>query len=260
MTSVIVTTYNRPGQTVGAVESVLSQTLTPDEVIVVDDGSTDETTEALRPFGNSIRVLRQEQKGVSAARNAGIRASSGDWLAFLDSDDLWLPRKLEAQAEALKNTDYKIIYTNEKWIKDGRHRNQGKRHKKYSGRIYEKCLPLCIISPSSVMIHRSVFETVGLFEEDLPACEDYDMWLRVCARYPVAYLSEKLIVKQAGDWPQLSDQHSLDRYRIAALRKILDEGILSVEQEEATRRTLSQKVIIYETGCRKRGQAVGPSI
>ncbi len=236
---------------------MLAQTLLPNEVIVVDDGSTDDTPNALGRFGDSIRLVRQENKGTSAARNAGIRTATGEWLAFLDSDDLWLPGKLEAQAAALEdpsNIDYKVIYTDERWIKNGRHKNQGNRHRKYSGRIYEKCLPLCIISPSSVMVHRSVFQTVGSFDEDLPACEDYDMWLRVCARYPVLCVPEKLIVKQAGDWSQLSAQHSLDRYRLIALRKILNEGILSAEQEEATVNALREKVRVYAIGCRKHGR------
>ena len=236
---------------------MLAQTLSPDEVIVVDDGSTDDTPELLSRFGDSIRLVRQENRGVSAARNAGIRAASGEWFAFLDSDDLWLPRKLEAQVAALDDparADFRVVYTDEKWIKDGRHKNQGKQHRKYSGWIYEKCLPSCIISPSSVMIHCSVFDTVGRFDEDLPACEDYDMWLRVCARFSVLYLPEKLIVKQAGDWSQLSAQHSLDRYRIIALRKILDESVLSDEQEEATASALREKARIYAIGCRKHGR------
>ncbi len=255
--SVVIPTFNRPAQTAKAVESVLKQTLLPDEIIVVDDGSTDDTPDALGRFGNSIRLARQENRGVSAARNAGIRAGGGEWLAFLDSDDLWLPGKLEAQAAAIEdpsNSDHKVIYTNERWIKNGRQKNQGKRHRKHSGRIYEKCLSLCIISPSSVMVHRSVFKTVGFFDEDLPACEDYDMWLRVCARYPVLCVPEKLIVKQAGDWDQLSAQHGLDRYRIIALRKILDEGILSAEQKGATVNALREKARVYALGCRKHGR------
>ena len=255
--SAVIPTFNRSNQTVEAVESVLGQTVPPDEIIVVDDGSTDDTPEALLKFKDSIRVLKQKNSGVSSARNAGIRAASGEWLAFLDSDDLWLPDKLKAQARALADSsrqDYRVIYTDEKWVKDGRHKNQGKRHQKYSGRIYENCLPLCVISPSSVMMHRSVFDTVGYFDENLPACEDYDMWLRVCARYPVLCLDEKLIVKQAGDWDQLSTQHSLDKYRIIALRKILDEGILSDEQKEITTSALREKARVYAIGCRKHGR------
>jgi glycosyltransferase involved in cell wall biosynthesis len=250
--SAVIPTHNRRERTVEAVESVLSQTLRPDEVIVVDDGSTDDTPSAVARFGDALTLIRQEHSGVSAARNRGIGASSGDWLAFLDSDDLWEPGKLQAQMKALDtHSDYRIVYTDEKWIKDGRYRNQGKRHAKHSGWIYERCLPLCIISPSSVLVHRCVFDTVGLFDDQLPACEDYDMWLRVCARFPVLYLPEKLTVKRAGDWPQLSAQHSLDRYRIIALTKILEGGALSHWQRPITLDMLREKVLIYARGCRK---------
>ncbi len=255
--SAILPTRHRPALTQEAVESVLSQSRPPDEVIVVDDGSADGTAHALARFGKDLTIIRQEHAGVSAARNAGIRAARGEWIAFLDSDDLWLPGKLRGQEDALtrpENADYRVAYTNEKWIRDGTQRNQGHRHAKHTGWIYVRCLPLCIISPSSVIMRRDVFDEVGLFDEELPACEDYDMWLRLSARFPVLYLPEKLVVKRAGDWPRLSAAHSLDRYRILALRKALDSEWLPAEHRSPTMEMLREKVRVYALGCRKHGR------
>ncbi len=248
--SVIIPTYNRAEMVVQAVESVLTQTLVPQEVIVIDDGSTDDTLEKLAIFQNDIRVFHQEQRGVSAARNLGIRRASGEWLAFLDSDDLWKPKKLERQSEELKKTSYFVCYTDEEWRKNGRWKNQKKIHRKFGGRIYQYCLPLCIISPSSVLLHKSVVDQIGVFDESLPACEDYDYWLRICRCFTVLYIPERLIVKQAGEWEQLSEQHSLDRYRILALQKILAYDLAKKDYEK-TVKELYKKCHIYAAGCEK---------
>ncbi len=251
----IIPTYNRADMVAEALRSVLEQTRPADEVIVIDDGSVDETKNRLSPFLPQIEYLRQETKGVSAARNLGIQQSHAEWLAFLDSDDLWMPEKLEQQVNYLQQfPHYKICYTDEEWRKNEKWMNQKRKHRKFSGHIYEKCLPLCIISPSSVMIHRSVFEQVGMFDEELPACEDYDLWLRICSRYPVLYLDRRLIVKRAGEWCQLSAQHSLDKYRIVALDKILRTGQLDEEKSSQTLFTLRQKGRIYRIGCKKHGR------
>ena len=250
--SVIIPTYNRAFFVKEAVESVLKQTWKPEEILVVDDGSKDDTLNVLSGFGEKIRIIRQENKGVSAARNRGLQEARCDWIAFLDSDDMWAPKKLEKQKNALyEQFDYNICYTNEEWRRNGRWVNPGKRHQKYTGWIYEKCLPLCIISPSSVLIHKSVFTKTGVFDESLPACEDYDLWLRMTSSYPVLYLSEKLIVKRAGEWEQLSKLHSLDKYRIIALRKMLDGSDLSLSEIQATREMLRYKCHVYEQGCQK---------
>jgi glycosyltransferase involved in cell wall biosynthesis len=251
----IIPTYNRADMVTEALLSVLGQTRPADEVIVIDDGSVDKTKNRLSPFLPKIKYFHQETKGVSAARNLGLKQSHADWLAFLDSDDLWMPEKLEQQANYLQQfPHYKICYTDEEWRKNQKWMNQKRKHRKFSGHIYEKCLPLCIISPSSVMIHRSVFEQVGMFDEELPACEDYDLWLRICSRYPVLYLDRRLIVKRAGEWWQLSGQHSLDKYRIVALDKILRTGQLDEEKSSQTLFTLRQKCRIYRIGCKKHGR------
>jgi glycosyltransferase involved in cell wall biosynthesis len=253
--SVIIPTYNRADLVCEAVHSVLRQKAPADEIWVLDDGSTDDTVVKLSAFADSINIHQQPNRGVSAARNAGIKRSRCEWLAFLDSDDLWKPKKLLRQKEELaQNPGARLCYTDEEWRKNDRWKNQKIIHSKYSGWIYDKCLPLCIISPSSALMHRSVFDAVGLFDESLPACEDYDLWLRVCSRFPALYLPEKLIVKRAGAWEQLSQQHSLDKYRIQALVKRLHSGELTEEQSAVTKKMLEEKCRIYAMGCEKHGR------
>lgn len=252
----VIPTRNRPRRTLRAIRSVLAQSRPPEEVIVVDDGSTDETAHRVRSEAPSVRLLVGEHRGVSAARNRGIDAASGEWIALLDSDDEWRPEKLEAQLDALAGApDHRLCHTDEIWIRDGRRVNPRRRHRKHGGEIYRRCLPLCAISPSAVVIHRSVFERVGLFDEALPACEDYDLWLRVASRYPVLYLDRRLVVKHGGHDDQLSRTvPALDRYRIRALHKILEAGILDPEDRRATVATLRRKVRVYAQGARKRGR------
>ena len=182
--SVIITTYNRRSYLKEAVSSVLAQEYPEKEVIVVDDGSTDGSHEEVR--GMPVRYIRKENGGISSARNAGIRATEGDYVAFLDVDDLWLKGKLASQIALMERVGYDISYTDEIWIRNGKRINQKLRHRKYSGWIFEHCLPLCIISPSSVVIRREVFEVAGLFDEGLAVCEDYDMWLRISYRVSVS--------------------------------------------------------------------------
>jgi len=247
--------YNRPEQVTLAIDSVLAQTRPADELIVVDDGSSDATAAAVAGYGDRVRLIQQAHAGVSAARNKGIAEARFEWLAFLDSDDQWKPNKLQRQFDRLQaEPEWSLCYTDEEWRKNGRWMNQSKHHQKYSGWIFTHCLALCLISPSSVLVHRRVFDTVGMFDTDLPACEDYDLWLRVCLHYPVLFIPERLIIKQAGGWPQLSTQHSLDRFRILALIKLLQQELLSADQQQQTRTALASKCRIYSIGCRKHGR------
>lgn len=256
MISVIIPLYDRAERVQRAIRSVLNQSCTPGEVIVVDDGSTDGSRAIIPAAFPTVRYIWQENQGVSAARNRGIAEARGEWLAFLDSDDEWLPRKLERQMEALAaNPDMRICHTNEIWIRRGRRVNPGKRHQKFGGYIYQKCLPLCIISPSSVLIHNSVFQEIGFFDTSLPACEDYDFWLRACSKYPVLYLDEALIIKYGGHPDQLSRKYpGMDRFRIRALEKMLLSGELSREDYLAALKMLEQKIDIYVQGALKRGK------
>ena len=255
LVSVIIPTYNR-GWIIGeAVDSVLAQEYPNTELIVVDDGSTDATDAVLAAYGNRIRLLRQKNRGVSAARNAGIRAAAGGLIAFLDSDDLWLPAKLGRQVAFFQqHPDAVACQTEETWIRNGVRVNPGKRHRKPSGMIFIPSLELCLVSPSAVMIRRRLFDQVGLFDEDLPACEDYDMWLRISCRYPIHRMTDALIIKRGGHSDQLSRQPGLDRYRIQALVNIIDSGRLTDSQAAAAKHTLRIKSRIYAAGCRKRGR------
>lgn len=253
--SVIIPTYNRGWIIKEAIDSVLAQDFKDFELIVVDDGSTDNTLEILNSFQYDIKVLRQSNHGVSAARNRGIAAASGHFIAFLDSDDLWLPRKLARQVDFFNsNPDAYICQTEEIWVRNNVRVNPKKRHKKPWGMIFEPSLALCLVSPSAVMIRRSLFEKVGGFDETLPACEDYDLWLRISCRYPVYLIETPLIIKRGGHNDQLSASFGLDKFRIKSLNKIIESDLLSKTQYRAAVKTLKQKCMIYAAGCRKRGR------
>ena len=254
LVSVIIPTYNRRWILAEAIESVLSQTFCDHELIVVDDGSTDGTESLLKSF-DDITVVFQENRGVSAARNRGIAQSSGKFLAFLDSDDLWLPEKLAAQMAFFdKQPSARICQTQEIWIRNGKRIHPKKRHRKISGMFFEQSLELCLVSPSAVVINKNLMEEMGGFDETLPACEDYDLWLRIGASHPVYLVDLPLVVKRGGHTDQLSAQRGLDRYRIQSLVKILQQGRLSDSQQAAAVATLQRKCGIYATGCLKRGK------
>ena len=254
--SVVIPTFDRASVLPRALDSVVRQTRSPAEVIVVDDGSTDDTAELVERRFPSVRLLRQVNRGVSAARNRGIEASESEWIALLDSDDEWWPRKLERQMSALKERpELRVCHTDEIWIRHGRRVNQRRIHAKRGGWIFEHCLPRCAMSPSSIVIHRSVFDEVGMFDEELPACEDYDLWLRICSRYPVLCVDEPLVVKHGGHEDQLSRQvWGLDRFRIRALEKVIDSGHLSEADWQASVAMLLEKTEIYLEGARRRGR------
>jgi glycosyltransferase involved in cell wall biosynthesis len=255
LVSVIISTYNRGWILKEAIDSVLAQDFKDYELIVVDDGSSDNTREVLDTYGQDIIVLRQANKGVSAARNRGIAEAGGQLVAFLDSDDLWQPRKLSRQVDFFNlNPDAVINQTEEIWIRNGVRVNPKDRHRKPSGMIFERSLGLCLVSPSAVMIRKSLFDVVGVFDENLPACEDYDLWLRISCRYPVDLIDTPLIIKRGGHQDQLSKAAGLDRFRIQSLEKIIKSGRLTESQNRAAVDNLRDKCAIYAAGCRKRGR------
>ena len=255
MISVIVPTYNRAHQLPRTLDSILCQSCSPKEIIVVDDGSTDETLALMTSEYPEIVFIQQQNTGVSSARNVGIKRASGDWIAFLDSDDEWLPEKLEIQMKALyENPEIKICHTNEIWIRNGKRVNPKKKHEKFGGWIFQKCLPLCCISPSSVIIHKSIFKEIGLFDYSLPVCEDYDLWLRITARNPVLYIEEPFLIKYGGHEDQLSKKYwGMDRFRIKSLEKIISSRVLSELDENAAKKMLVEKIYIFIQGAQKRG-------
>ncbi len=254
--SVIIPTYNRAALVQEAVASVLAQTYRNFELLVVDDGSTDGTRETLAPFAGEIKVLSLPgRRGVSAARNAGIAAARGEWLAFLDSDDLWLPEKLARQMAFMAAQPQLLLsQTEESWVRRGLRVNPPRTHKKEGGCIFLRSLERCLVSPSAVVLHRRLFEAHGGFDASLPAAEDYDLWLRLSWRYEVGLLPEPLVIKRGGHEDQLSRQWGLDRFRIQALLKILAEPDLPASHRQAARCTLARKCAIYAQGCEKRGK------
>ncbi len=251
--SVIIPTYNRRQFLKEAIDSVLNQTFKDVELIVVDDGSTDGTEELVSAYGKKIRYIWQMNKGPAAARNKGTEIASGEYIAFLDSDDLWLPRKLEKQIDFFNlNPEAKICYTDEIWIKNGIRVNPKKKHAKYSGWIYPYCLPLCIISPSSVLIKRELWNTIEGFDENFFVCEDYELWLRIGAQYPIFFLPDKLIIKRGGHPDQLSKRWGMDIWRIKALIKVLKNISLKPEWLSLTLEELRKKTLILLSGFEKR--------
>ena len=256
LVSVIIPTYNRGWILEETIDSVLAQNYAPMELIVVDDGSIDDTAAILAGYGSRLEIIRQENRGVSAARNVGVAAARGELIAFLDSDDLWLPGKVAIQVDHFQiHPESLICQTEEVWIRRGRRVNPKHHHRKAEGMIFERSLELCLVSPSAVMLRRELFDLVGGFDESLPACEDYDLWLRVSCRYPVGLSDTPLIQKRGGHGDQLSAQAGLDKYRIRSLDKILKAEILTPEQRDSAIGVLQAKCKIYAGGCRKRGRA-----
>jgi len=266
--SVVVPTFNRWPLVGDAIDSVLAQTFESFELIVVDDGSTDDSARHIeKQFEGRARIIRQTNKGVSSARNTGITAAKADWIAFLDSDDLWAPEKLERQQKAIiDDPAIRILHTDEIWERGGRRVNPGKKHFKTGSSddtadlLFNRSLAICLISPSSVAVHSEVFEAVGLFDESLPVCEDYDMWLRMMVSWQIHYLSEKLTIKRNayGDKcraVQLSSSvWGLDRYRARSLRKLVDSGKLNKSRATMALNEIARKARIVADGSIKRGK------
>ena len=261
--SAVIPTFNRGHCLLRAINSILAQTTPVDEIIVVDDGSNDKTydlllkSELLDTRGQlpNIRYLYQENKGVSAARNLGIKEAENEYIALLDSDDAWIETKIERQVLKLeeKKLPCRITHTEEIWLKDGQRINPKKKHNKSGGFIFEKCLPLCCISPSSVLLHRTLFDDYGFFDEKLPACEDYDMWLRLCAFEEVLFVEEALTIKYGGHADQLSKAFwGMDRFRVQALEKLINSGKLSKTQRSQALEMLVKKIEILLLGAKKR--------
>ncbi|WP_456409218.1 glycosyltransferase family 2 protein [Caldithrix abyssi] len=254
--SVIIPVYNRPQMVKRAIESVLAQTEAAHEILVINDGSTDETPRILEKFGTRITVVNQAHKGVSAARNTGIRLARGEWIALLDSDDEWLPEKLAMAREFHEShPQYLIFQSQEIWIRHGKRVNPKKKHQKYGGWIFRQSLPLCIVSPSAVVIHQSVFKKVGLFDENFPVCEDYDLWLRVARLFPIGLDSRPGIVKYGGHEDQLSRKYwGIDYYRVLAIEKHLKENNLPPDLRQAALEEILKKLQVLISGYQKRGR------
>ena len=151
---------------------------------------------------------------------------------------------------------YRLSHTNEIWVRNGVRVNARFKHEKSGGDIFLRCLKLCCISPSSSLIERSVFDEFGLFDEILPACEDYDFWLRFCAFQEVHFVKEPLLIKNGGHREQLSKKHwGMDRFRVFSLEKLLQNQNLSKVKRLEARKELIFKLQILIDGGRKRGNS-----
>ena len=251
--SVVIPSYNRAHTLQRALQSVFAQSSAVDEVILVDDGSTDDSAAMVARDFPEVIIIRQPNRGVSAARNKGIETAQHNWIALLDSDDCWLPHKIQTVRDTAANHPGYILYhSDEIWVRRGVRVNPMQKHRKSGGWIFAQCLPLCAISPSAAVIQKSALLDLGLFDESLPACEDYDLWLRLCHGFPVHYIEQPLITKYGGHEDQLSRQYpAMDRFRVRALHRLLDSTALQAEDFEAARSTLLSKLEILIKGAHK---------
>ena len=260
LVSVIIPSFNRLHTLKRAIDSVFAQSYSRIELIVVDDGSSDGTSawvSQLQLATQKIRVrcIVQNNHGVSHARNRGIDIASGQWIALLDSDDYWHKDKLQKQLQSLAlHSSCRLCHCDELWIRDGKRINQKNRHRKHGGDIFEQCLALCAISPSAVVIHKDIFAQHGMFNESLPACEDYDLWLRITAHEPVAFIDEPLLTKTGGHKDQLSRRFPvMDRFRLQSLAGIIRSNKLDHTQRLKAHDMFMKKLSIVRLGAEKRG-------
>jgi glycosyltransferase involved in cell wall biosynthesis len=244
LVSVIIPAYNRYHTLKRAITSILNQTYKDIEIIIVDDGSDDETKKIQDEF--DILYLRQKNRGVSSARNKGIKVSKGEWIAFLDSDDEWYKEKLQKQMEFFKNNPHiKVCHTGEKWIRDAKEVKYPKRLKKPSGWCFEDNLQTCKIAASSIIIKKEVFEKVGYFDEEKRVCEDYDMWLRISKEYKIGLLEEKLITKHYSNDGLSKSIKFIDLHHINSLLKF--------KEDAKVRQVIEKKSAILKKGAIKHG-------
>lgn len=190
--SVIIPTYNRCKYLNFAIQSVLHQTYANWELLVIDDGSSDDTSSVIQEYigkDKRIRSFRLKNGGVARARSVGIKEAKGEYVAFLDDDDYYLPHKLELQVNYLeKNPQHIFVYGQADYVD-----SQGNYIKTVPGnpvRTYGELIQESVIFPTTIMVRRSAFEEFGYFRSSLKTCEDYDMWLRIARKYPFAFISE----------------------------------------------------------------------
>ena len=194
--SVVIPTYNGGEHLLDAVNSVLQQTYAPLEIIVVDDGSKEDILRILSPVSQRIMYIRQDNAGPAAARNTGVRAARGEFIAFLDDDDLWHPTKLEAQMHGMsQDPDCGLVYSYPILIDEKGSLIFNQPPKTFpSGYVYYDFLKQNqIVTVSATLLRASVFQKVGFFDTNLYVCEDYDLWLRIAKDYKLIFCSNATV-------------------------------------------------------------------
>ncbi len=262
--SVIIPTYNRASLLPRAIKSVLKQTFSCNELIIVDDGSTDDTADIIKDLTRDqqhlpfrLISLKTENLGPGAARNKGLNLASQPYVAFLDSDDHWHKRKIEQQYTALKNNpEYRISHTKEKWLRRGSHLNQKKIHIPRQGYIFGHCLQLCAVGMSTVMVEISLIKEQGMFDENLRCCEDYDLWLKISSSEEFLLIDSPLTTKEGGRDDQVSFQYrvGMDKLRIEAIMNLISDIRLREDQIDLAYKELQKKAQIYGKGCIRHGR------
>lgn len=255
MISVIIPTFNRKTFLERAINSVLSQTFRDFELIIVDDCSTDGTENLPVLKNEKIQFFRLPlRSGVASARNFGVQRSNGKWIAFLDSDDEWFPKKLQSQKIWIeKNPQFRIMQTKEIWIRHGVRVNPPRSHQKFQGDLFNESLERCMITPSSVFMEKTLFEEYGGFDESFQACEDYDLWLRITADHQIGLLDEFLLTRYGGHPDQLSGSvPNLDRYRIRSMLKLLYQNRINEIQRRSVENCIVRRAEIVANGYLKR--------
>lgn len=255
--SVVIPTFDRPDQTFAAVSSVLAQTFKEYEIIVIDDGSNADyrmVQSLLESHGHVYVSI--SHRGVSGARNNGIHRAKFDWISFLDSDDTWHPEKLMRQVQYCEmHPDAYMVQCRERWFRNGYEVEVPERLYPASGFAFERALSLCCISPSAVMIHKSVFDRVGFFDERMLVCEDYDYWIRALSFYEIHLINALLVQKYYGSHPQLSQsEEAIDRFRVFALAKYLYDTSYPEEHRIMVYQVLEIKLMILLKGAKKRAR------
>lgn len=255
LVSVIIPTHNRSGKVFRALDSVLRQSFQDFEVIVVDDGSTDDTSFWMSFYSDSkLKYIQQQNKGVAAARNLGVQKAEGQWICFLDSDDVWHRHKLSEQVRFHdQNRGCLFSQTDDIWIRNSVRVNKMKKHDVREGDIFKESLKMCLVCCSSVMVQKKLFQDVGGFDESLRTCEDYDLWLRLLVDHPVGFVNKRLVSKFGGHEDQLSKKYeAMDRYRLLALKKILGVSELKQNQKKWVEEEIQIKESIVLQGELKR--------
>ena len=236
--SVVIPTHNRANYIAHAVESVLDQTFRDYEIIVINDGSTDNTQEVLKKFEDKIKLLHQENKGIAQTRNRAIQESTGEYIAFLDSDDYWMPEKLDQQVRILDTHPKVGIVYSRMPIVDKQGNKIGMKPAGPSGRNFRELLEIWGDLPTStVMVRRSCFEKAGLFDTALHTMEDIDMWIRIARFYDIYEIENKVLAfYRRHDHQVTNDKTKVYGGLVRIYKKIYD-------YPEAPRDLMSKRIV-----------------